>query len=130
MEQRVSLITLGVADLQRSRNYYERLGWKRSNAKAEEIVFFQAGGMGLALIRECRSQKTRTCPPMDRASAESRWRTMPALAKRLTPFSRWRKPQVQSCSSLHRRPFGEDMTGTLLTRMDPYCRRASESAGF
>ena len=49
MEQRVSLITLGVADLHRSRAFYERLGWKRSNAKAEEIVFFQAGGMALAL---------------------------------------------------------------------------------
>jgi uncharacterized protein len=49
MEQRVSLITLGVADLRRSRSFYERLGWKRANAKADGIVFFQAGGMGLAL---------------------------------------------------------------------------------
>jgi len=49
MEQRVSLITLGVADLQRSRNFYEPLGWKRANAKADSIVFFQAGGIGLAL---------------------------------------------------------------------------------
>jgi len=49
MEQRVSLITLGVADLQRSRKFYERLGWKRANVKADGIVFFQAGGMGLAL---------------------------------------------------------------------------------
>jgi catechol 2,3-dioxygenase-like lactoylglutathione lyase family enzyme len=49
MEQRVSLITLGVVDLQRSRDFYERLGWKRANAKVDEIVFFQAGGMGLAL---------------------------------------------------------------------------------
>ena len=30
MEQRLSLITLGVSDLERSRNFYERLGWKRS----------------------------------------------------------------------------------------------------
>jgi uncharacterized protein len=49
MEQRFSLITLGVADLQRSRNFYEHLGWKPANAKADRIVFFQAGGMGLAL---------------------------------------------------------------------------------
>jgi hypothetical protein len=49
MEQRVSLITLGVADLQRSRNFYERLGWKKANAKAEGIVFFQTGGIALAL---------------------------------------------------------------------------------
>ena len=49
MEQRVSLITLGVADLNRSREFYERLGWRRSMTKAEGIVFFQTGGMALAL---------------------------------------------------------------------------------
>src|SRR5271165_5413267 len=49
MEQRVSIITLGVSDLTRSREFYERLGWRRSMAKAEGIAFFQAGGMALAL---------------------------------------------------------------------------------
>ena len=49
MEQRVSIITLGVADLERSRAFYERLGWRRSMAQTEGIVFFQAGGMALAL---------------------------------------------------------------------------------
>jgi catechol 2,3-dioxygenase-like lactoylglutathione lyase family enzyme len=49
MEQRISIITLGVADLNRSRDFYERLGWRRSMAENEGIVFFQAGGMALAL---------------------------------------------------------------------------------
>lgn len=49
MEQRVSLITLGVADLERSREFYERMGWRRSMKQTEGIVFFQTGGMGLAL---------------------------------------------------------------------------------
>ena len=49
MEQRLSIVTLGVADLQRSREFYERMGWRRSMAKAEGVVFFQAGGMALAL---------------------------------------------------------------------------------
>jgi catechol 2,3-dioxygenase-like lactoylglutathione lyase family enzyme len=49
MEQRVSIVTLGVADLKRSREFYERLGWRRSMAQAEGIVFFQAGGLALAL---------------------------------------------------------------------------------
>jgi uncharacterized glyoxalase superfamily protein PhnB len=49
MQQRLTLVTLGVADLARSRRFYERLGW-RSNTPAElEVVFFQAGGMVLAL---------------------------------------------------------------------------------
>jgi catechol 2,3-dioxygenase-like lactoylglutathione lyase family enzyme len=51
MEQRVSIITLGVADLERSRAFYERLGWRRAMSEndAAGIVFFQAGGMALAL---------------------------------------------------------------------------------
>ncbi len=49
MEQRLSLITLGVEDLTRSREFYERLGWRRAFTKAEGIVFFQAGSMALAL---------------------------------------------------------------------------------
>ena len=49
MEQRVSIITLGVTDLKRSREFYERLGWRRSMAKTEGVAFFQAGGIALAL---------------------------------------------------------------------------------
>ncbi len=49
MEQRISLITLGVTDLARSREFYERLGWQRSMKNTEGIVFFQTGGMALAL---------------------------------------------------------------------------------
>lgn len=49
MEQRISLITLGVSDLERSRMFYERLGWHRSVKAAEGVAFFQTGGMALAL---------------------------------------------------------------------------------
>ena len=49
MEQRISMVTLGVSDLGRSREFYERLGWRRAAMKVEGIVFFQAGGMALAL---------------------------------------------------------------------------------
>ncbi len=49
MEQRISIITLGVADLDRSREFYERLEWRRSMPESEGIVFFQAGAMALAL---------------------------------------------------------------------------------
>ena len=48
MEQRVSLITLGVADLPRARAFYEGLGWQ-VGADPEDVVFFQAGGMVVAL---------------------------------------------------------------------------------
>lgn len=49
MEQRVSLITLGVSDLNRSTEFYERMGWRSSKSSSEGITFFQAGGMALAL---------------------------------------------------------------------------------
>lgn len=49
MEQRVSVITLGVSDLARSRAFYEALGWASGAAPADDVVFFQAGGMVLAL---------------------------------------------------------------------------------
>ncbi|MFO0997362.1 MAG: VOC family protein [Alphaproteobacteria bacterium] len=49
MEQRLSLITLGVRDIARSRRFYEALGWRASSASMESVVFFQLGGIGLAL---------------------------------------------------------------------------------
>ncbi len=49
MEQRISIVTLGVLDLARSRAFFERLGWKRSVKGAEGIAFFQAGAIALAL---------------------------------------------------------------------------------
>src|SRR5687768_7966808 len=49
MEQRISLITLGVSNLERSRAFYEKLGWRRAMKQAEGVVFFQAGGIALSL---------------------------------------------------------------------------------
>jgi uncharacterized protein len=49
VEQRVSLITLGVSDLGRSRGFYEALGWSTNAAPDDDVVFFQAGGMIVAL---------------------------------------------------------------------------------
>ena len=48
MDQRVSLITLGVRDIGRARAFYEALGWQGQSPDGE-VVFFQAGGMILAL---------------------------------------------------------------------------------
>lgn len=48
MEQRLSLVTLGVADLPRSARFYEALGWTRSG-NFEGVAFFQLGGLVLSL---------------------------------------------------------------------------------
>ncbi|SCE78489.1 hypothetical protein GA0070607_1541 [Micromonospora coriariae] len=47
MEQRISLVTLGVADVARAKAFYEHLGWR--GQEVEETVFFQAGGLAVVL---------------------------------------------------------------------------------
>ena len=47
MEQRLSFVTLGVADLPRARRFYEQLGWR--GQEVDETVFFQAGGIVVVL---------------------------------------------------------------------------------
>ena len=54
MEQRLSLITLGVRDLARARAFYEALGWKTGAAPDDDVVFFQAGGTIVALWDRAR----------------------------------------------------------------------------
>jgi catechol 2,3-dioxygenase-like lactoylglutathione lyase family enzyme len=49
MEQRLTLVTLGVGDLDRSVAYYEGLGWRRAMRDAQGVAFFQLGGIGLSL---------------------------------------------------------------------------------
>ncbi len=49
MEQRLSLVTLGVTDLARARRFYEALGWSSGAEAGDDVVFFQAGGMIVAL---------------------------------------------------------------------------------
>lgn len=49
MKQRLSLVTLGVADLERARGFYEALGWNTRAEPDDDVVFFQAGDMVVAL---------------------------------------------------------------------------------
>ena len=49
MEQRISLVTLGVTDLDRARAFYEALGWGGVQQPDGEVCFFQAGGMVFGL---------------------------------------------------------------------------------
>ena len=49
MDQRISVITLGVDDLLRARSFYESLGWRSKCPPDSDVVFFQAGAMVFAL---------------------------------------------------------------------------------
>ena len=88
MEQRLSLVTLGVADLDgRARFYEDGLGWRRGNDHAE-VVFFQARrhGAGAVVARSALAADARLPPPAA-ASAASRSPTTRARATRSTPCS-------------------------------------------
>ena len=50
MEPRLTLVTLGVADMARARRFYETLGFKASAASNAHVTFFQAGGTVLGLF--------------------------------------------------------------------------------
>lgn len=64
MEQRISIITLGVADLKKARKFYvDGLGFKPSSASQEGIVFIQMGGIGLALFNHDALAEDATVPP-------------------------------------------------------------------
>jgi catechol 2,3-dioxygenase-like lactoylglutathione lyase family enzyme len=60
MEQRLSLITLGVADLGRARAFYEGLGWTTRAKPDDDVAFFQAGGMVVALWDRARLAEDST----------------------------------------------------------------------
>jgi predicted lactoylglutathione lyase len=50
LDRRVSLITLGVADVERSTAFYERLGWSKSPSSQPAVTFIQLKGVVLALF--------------------------------------------------------------------------------
>jgi uncharacterized protein len=51
VEPRVSLVTLGVSDLERAVAFYQDgLGWPKSNIGGDEVAFFKTGGVVIALF--------------------------------------------------------------------------------
>ncbi|WP_377275470.1 VOC family protein [Rhizobium sp. R86522] len=50
LERRISLITLGVADVARSTEFYARLGWTKSAASNDQVTFIQLKGTALGLF--------------------------------------------------------------------------------
>ena len=67
MEQRVSLITLGVRDVAKARRFYEQgLGWRPSAISNEQVAFYQLGGVALALFPEAALAQDADLPPPGR----------------------------------------------------------------
>lgn len=47
---RLTLVTLGVADVARATSFFEALGWRKSSASQDEVSFFQLGGLALSIF--------------------------------------------------------------------------------
>jgi uncharacterized protein len=63
MRQKFTLITLGVTDLEKAVNFYEKgLAWKRSSGSTENLVLFDLGGIGLALYSRKLLAEDATVP--------------------------------------------------------------------
>lgn len=60
---RITLLTLGVADIARSRAFYERLGLTASSAGNAEVCFFDANGVVLALFGHDALAEDAVLPP-------------------------------------------------------------------
>jgi predicted lactoylglutathione lyase len=60
VKQRVGLITLGVRDLANARRFYEALGWTTGAGPEDDVVFFQAGGLVVALWDRARLAEDST----------------------------------------------------------------------
>jgi catechol 2,3-dioxygenase-like lactoylglutathione lyase family enzyme len=63
MKQAISFITLGVADLARSRTFYRSLGWRESSGSQAEVVFYQAGSVAFALFARDALAEDANVPP-------------------------------------------------------------------
>ncbi len=63
MKQAISFITLGVADLARSRAFYRALGWRESSASQTEVAFYQAGSVAFALFARASLAEDAGVPP-------------------------------------------------------------------
>jgi hypothetical protein len=102
----VSILTLGVADLKRSSEFYERLGWRRSVAKAEGIVFFQARGMALALYPRHELAKDANVPADGDGFRGMSLAYNARNRAEVTRCSKRPKPQAQKFLSPLRKPSG------------------------
>lgn len=66
LQARLSVVTLGVADVPRSRSFYQALGWPLSGAPEDGVAFFKTAGSRLALhSREAMAQEAEraAAPP-------------------------------------------------------------------
>jgi catechol 2,3-dioxygenase-like lactoylglutathione lyase family enzyme len=91
MEQRISLVTLGVKDLGASKRFYaDGLGWKPVY-EDKEILFFQTGGMVFALFLREKLAEDFQVDPATLGGQPWLWLTMCARKAKSIPSSARRR---------------------------------------
>ena len=77
MNQHLHIITLGVRDFKKSFEFYSKtLGWKASSNSNDDIAFFQAGGVVLAIYpREALAEDLANLSKKEAGSLGSLWHT-------------------------------------------------------
>lgn len=100
MEQRLSLVTLGVRDLAASTAFFERLGWRRASASTDGIVFFQCGSIGLSLYPRAALAEDVGLPDVDPAEP-------PAFGAVTLAHNARSKPEVDALLDAARAAGGE-----------------------
>jgi len=71
LSPRLSIVTLGVASVAKSRAFYEALGWRASSASQETIAFFQLSGVVLALFNRNHLADDATVAPAGKCRVSS-----------------------------------------------------------
>ena len=114
MDQRVSLITLGVEDVGRAQRFYEALGWKLDGGVDDEtdhVAFFQTPAMIVALWDRGKLAAD-SCVEDDGAGVESRSPTTWARRRRSTRCSRRRRGPVLGSGAAERPRPGAAIRGS------------------
>lgn len=60
---RISIVTLGVADLSRSIAFYEAIGWERATSSMNEIAWFHTADTNLGLFQNAALAADANLPP-------------------------------------------------------------------
>src|SRR6266851_720422 len=97
VEQRISLVTLGVADLARARAFYEAMGWRDAIQPDDEVAFYQAGGMVFGLWARSSGRPRR--PAGEGIQAPSRILTAMCGKSRTTPTGSSTRTARSACAS-------------------------------
>ena len=112
MEQRVSIITLGVADLDRSREFYEAWDGGDRWPRREVLYSSKPGGWVSRCSHDTSLRRMRALLTTATGSAEYRWHTTLAIVRRSTRCSPRPKQRAQDCSSPPRKRSGAAIRGT------------------